>query len=176
MRRLEIVELLAQNWGKGWEEQEAVWRWSEVVGADLRKLARPLHVNRGVLHLAVTSPVVANELRLWAPELLARLAQVAPKSQVKKLRFHIVAERSEGAAPKVEPKAQEWTQAEAIIPKDLQPALRQCFVKLLAHALAQEANILAAGGRRCSRCGVAFLGRDEKCPLCRFLPWPCFRS
>ena len=48
---------LGRGWGVGWEEQEAVRRWREAVGESLAKLARPLYVERGVLYIAVASPV-----------------------------------------------------------------------------------------------------------------------
>lgn len=164
------LETLAKTWGKGWEEQEAVWRWREVVGEGLSKLARPLYVEKGVLHLAVPSPVVANELRLWEKELLARLANVAPKSGVKELRFRIVSEAKSPQELKAEPSAREVRRAEELIPDDLPPSLRPKILQLLAQVLAQEESILAHGGRRCQRCGVAFLGEGEECPLCRLLP------
>ncbi|MGC9018825.1 MAG: DUF721 domain-containing protein [Candidatus Bipolaricaulaceae bacterium] len=164
------LEALAKSWGKGWEEQEAVWRWREVVGGGLSKLARPLYVERGVLHLAVPSPVVANELRLWEEEIISRLANMAPKSGVKELRFRIVSEAKPAQEIKAEPGAKEVRRAEALIPENLPNPLRTKILRLLAQVLSQEESILARGGRRCRRCGVAFLGDGEECPLCRLLP------
>ncbi len=161
---------LAKSWGKGWEEQEVVWRWREVVGESLSKLARPLYVERGVLHLAVPSPVVANELRLWEKELISRLANIAPRSGVKELRFRIVSAAKPAQEIKAEPGAKEIRRAEELIPEDLPNPLRAKLLQLLAQVLAQEESILAQGGRMCRRCRVAFLGEGEECPLCRLLP------
>ncbi len=170
MKHVEDWDLLGQRWGWGWQEQEAVRRWPEVVGQTLQRLARPLYVEQGVLHIAVPSPVVANELRMWEQELLTRLDRTAPASQVRELRFHIVVEEREAPLPEIKPSTQEWNEAEASIPENLPSSLRRRLVQLLAQALAQETAILACGGRRCARCGVAFLGPGEACPLCRLLP------
>lgn len=163
------LESLAKSWGKGWEEQEAIWRWPEAVGEGLSKLARPLYVEGGILHVAVPSPVVANELRLWAQEIVARLAQVAPKSNVKELRFRVVPEKSEDDFP-IRPTANDLRRAEEIIPDSVPKALRPKLVELLASVLAQEEAILARGGRKCRRCGAAFMGEEDECPICRLLP------
>lgn len=154
------------RFGSGWEEQEAVLHWRRIVGENLARLARPLYVEDGVLHLAVASPVVANELRLWKRELLQKLDQHAPKSQVRDLRFHL-APLAESAAPPIAPGPAEWNRAEEAIPTALPQELRTRLVRLLAWALAQEAGILRGGGRRCSACGVAFLAEGDLCPLCR---------
>lgn len=164
------LESIARNWGKGWEEQKAVWRWREAVGERLSKLARPLYVERGILYIAVASPVVANELRLWAQEIISRLAQIAPKSNVKELQFKILPEEKEVEEFSLQPGAEELNRAEEMIPEDLLPSLRSRFLELLANVLAKEKAILAKGGRRCRRCGVAFLGEGEECALCRLLP------
>ncbi|MFN3346219.1 MAG: DciA family protein [Candidatus Bipolaricaulaceae bacterium] len=153
--------------GPAWEEQQAVLCWRKIVGENLAGLAKPLYVEEGVLHLAVGSPVVANELRLWKEELLQRLQRLAPKSKVRDLRFHLVPVASETSVPPVEPEVGEWNRAEEAIPEDLPAELRTRLVRAMAHALAQEASILRQGGRRCPSCGVAFLGAGERCPLCR---------
>lgn len=160
---------LGKEWGAGWEEQEAVRRWREAVGESLAKLARALYVERGVLHIAVASPVVAQELQLWSKELLSRLSAIAPQSKVQTLRFLIVPERRQEKIEPPEPTPTELNQAEDLVPMDLPSELRAKFVRILAQALAQEAEILRRGGHRCSRCGVAFLGAEKECPLCKAL-------
>lgn len=171
MNETSWLAALSSRWGRGWQEQEAVWRWKEVVGENLSRLARPLYVEQGVLHIAVPSPVVTSELRLWEKEILTRLKKVAAASAVQKLRFHLVTEVGESAFPRVEPGPQELNRADGEVPENIPSALRDKLVGLLAQVLAQEAAVLAAGGRRCQRCGVAFLGEEEElCPLCRILP------
>jgi len=165
MNRNDLWETL--RLGPGWEEQQAVLRWRSVVGENLARLARPLHVEDGVLHLAVASPVVATELRLWKEELLRRLAQHAPKSRVRDFRFHLIPAAKERQLPPVEPGPAELNQAEETIPEDLAPEVRNRLVRALATVLAQEATILRLGGHHCPACGAAFLGQEERCPLCR---------
>lgn len=167
MSRTSWFEALGRAWGKGWEEQEAVWRWREAVGEGLSRLARPLYVDKGVLHLAVQSPVVANELRLWSREIVARLAEIAPKSAVKELRFRVVAEKERQNLPCPAPTGTDLRRAEKLMPQDIPAALREKFLKLVAWALVQEEAILSAGGKKCRSCGVAFFGEEEDCPLCR---------
>ncbi len=164
MREHHLLEGLLS--GPAWEEQQAVLRWRAVVGENLARLARPLYVEKGTLHLAVTSPVVATELRLWTEELLNRLGKLAPKSEVRRFRFHLVPAREQEDKP-LEPGIAELNRAEAAIPHDLSPGLRERLVQVMAQALAQEAAILRQGGRRCASCGVAFLAEGDLCPLCR---------
>lgn len=162
-------DFLSHCAGQGWEEQEAIWHWPHVVGERLSKLARPLYVDRGILHLAVPTPLVANELRLWSREILARLASVAPRSGVRELRFHIVPEGQRPREEKVLASQEELNRAERMIPQTLPSPLRQKFVNILAQALAQEAAILSEGGRHCKKCSVVFIGPGEECPLCRLI-------
>lgn len=160
-------DFLSQCGGREWQEQEAIWHWSYVVGEWLSQLARPLYVERGVLHLAVSTPLVANELRLWSREILARLASVAPHSGIRELRFHLAPEGKRAKEEKVLAGQEEQRHAERMIPQTLPSPLREKFVNLLAQALAQEAAILSEGGRRCKKCSVVFIGPGEECPLCR---------
>mgnify|MGYP001069218931 FL=1 len=170
MSEVSWLSSLAERWGEGWKAQEAVRRWPEIIGARLGKLARARYVENGVLHIAVASPVVANELRFWSKEILARLTALAPASRVRELCFELVPQPHTSQAPRVEVTPSERNEAEDLVPVALPLALREKLVQLLATTLAQERGILAQGGRRCRRCGVAFLGEGESCPLCQHLP------
>ncbi|MCR4392405.1 MAG: DUF721 domain-containing protein [Candidatus Acetothermia bacterium] len=160
---------LARRWGlaEALAQQRAVFAWERAVGPNLASLARPLYVDREVLHLGVPSHVVAAELHLLAAELLARLAEVAPGSGVKELRFHVRAEP--GPPPEVTvppPSPRERRLAEQELSAHLPEGLRDKLAGIVAWARARDQAILAAGGSACRRCGVAFLGPGDLCPVC----------
>jgi len=163
------LEALAKQWGLSAEvaRQAPVFAWREAVGEELAKLARPLYVEGRTLHLAVGSHVAAAELRLLTGKLLARLKEVLPESQVKQLRFRVVPEPSPARELRLEePEPADWEAAEADIPRDLPRGLRERLVRIAAWARARDRALLAAGGRRCPRCGVAHGGPGELCPVC----------
>lgn len=167
----EAKDLLgALDLGRDWAEQEAVRRWRHLVGPALAALCRPMYVDRGVLHLAVSSPVVATELRLLEQELLARLSAGAPGSELRELRLHVVPAPFNPELPCPIPTSEEERQAEDLLPQNLFGPIREAMVRVVAGQLARDRVILSAGGRRCSRCGVVFLGEDDLCPLCRLSP------
>lgn len=159
---------LARRWGLERElgEQAPVFLWPKAVGKQLARLARPLYVEAGVLHVAVPGSVVAAELRLLQEGILDRLTQAGGKKLVG-LRFHVRAVPAKAwAVEAVEPSPEEVAKAKAEVSRDLPPELRRRLVRIAAQAYARDRAILAAGGRRCPCCGVAFLGEGQRCPLC----------
>jgi len=157
---------LARNWGAEEELQAQlpVLHWAST---GLSHLARPLYVDRGVLHLVVESHVIAGELNLLKGRVLARLEEVAPGSRVVDLRFQVRARgapRREIAVPP--PTADELRVARDGLPGGLPPTLAEVCARLLAWARARDRAILAAGGWRCPGCGVAVVQAENSCPGC----------
>ncbi|MGC9529050.1 MAG: DUF721 domain-containing protein [Candidatus Bipolaricaulaceae bacterium] len=165
----EWLSPLLQRWGLqgALTQQAAVFAWDQAVGGQLAHLARPLYVEGGTLHLAVSSHVAAAELRLVADKLLQRLGGVGTEVRVSRLRFHVVptAPRRAAVAP-LEPTEADWRTAQAAIPQGLGDELRRRLVGIAARATARDRAVLAAGGQRCRCCGVAFLGEGRFCPCC----------
>jgi len=159
---------LVQKWGleADLKRQRAVFAWERAVG-ELARLAKPLYVAGKTLHLAVPSHVAASELRLLEGKLIARLSEVAPESGVKKLRFHVVPQPVVPRRPAPEePTKEDWEAAERDITKSIPNGLRTRLVRIAAWARARDRAVLAAGGRRCPRCGVAHLSKTDLCPIC----------
>lgn len=164
---------LARRWGLEGElaRQAPLFLWREAVGPELAKLARPLYVDGRTLHLAVASYSVATELRLLEGKLLARLGEVLPELRIGGLKFHVLPAPPPARKVEVqEPCAEDWQAAEGAISKELPSELRRRLVRVAAWAQARERAVLAAGGRRCPRCGVAHPGPEELCRLCALAP------
>lgn len=157
---------LAQHWGaeEKLKGQSAVLRWP---ATGLGAMARALYVDRGVLHLAVGSHVVASELNLLKEKLLARLAEVAPGSGVADLRFQVCAWESPLHPVAVTPPTKaELRRVRRELPPGLPSRLRDAAANAVAWAEARDRAILAAGGWRCGGCGLALLPEKSVCPIC----------
>ncbi|GAB4308436.1 MAG: hypothetical protein Kow0097_08960 [Candidatus Bipolaricaulota bacterium] len=157
---------LARSWGAEEELQAQlpVLHWSST---GLSHLARPLYVDRGVLHLAVDNHVVAAELNLLKGKVLARLEEVAPGGGVVDLRFQIRARGVPRAEIAVRPPGpDEVRAARDEIPEGLPATLAAVCARLIAWARARERALLAAGGWRCPGCGVARAEGQTSCPEC----------
>ncbi len=146
------------------KEQTVVLRWG---GTGLGSLARALYVDRGVLHLAVASHVVAAELNLLKGKVLARLEEVAPGCGVTDLRFQVRA----GETPRVKiavpsPTTAARRRARRDLPAGLPRGLRDAVSEVLAWAQARDEAILAAGGWACPQCGLALVKEQGVCPPC----------
>lgn len=157
---------LARGWGaeEKLKAQAAVLVWA---ATGLAPLARALYVDRGVLHLAVGSHVVASELNLLKGEVLARLEEIAPGCSVADLRFHV-----QGGEPPLRPvevpppSKADLREARAELPPGLPPRLRSRLAKALAWAKARDRAIRAAGGWECQGCGLVLVREREACPTC----------
>lgn len=157
---------LAQSWGAedALRAQSAVLLWP---ATGLTALARPLYVDRGVLHLAVASHVVAAELNFLKGKLLARLEEVAPQCGVVDLRFQIRSgETSFHPIVVPPPTAADLREARRGLPPRLPPELQRVLAEAVAWATARDRAILAAGGWRCPGCGLVLVKEKDDCPVC----------
>ncbi len=157
---------LALAWGAEAQlaEQEAVLGWRET---RLERLARALYVEDGTLHLSVPSHVVAAELRNLEGRIVRQLAEVAPRSRVRRLRFHVEAWRDVLGELKVEPPAKEdLRRAARRLPQGLPAPVRRVAAEALAWAERRDRAILAAGGWVCPQCELALLPEAGRCPSC----------
>lgn len=157
---------LAQRWGAEEElkAQLPVLLWS---ATGFAPLARALYVERGVLHLAVASHIVAAELNQLKGSLLARLHAVAPGCTVADLRFVV---RSSGArlcpTDIPGPTKVELREARRQLPPGLPPRLRGVIAKAIAWAKARDAAVLGAGGWQCPHCELVLVKEKRSCPAC----------
>lgn len=157
---------LARGWGAEDKltEQRAVLLWPTV---GLGSLARALYVERGVLHLAVGSHVVASELNLLKADLLARLGEIAPECGVTDLRFQVRALKSPPRPVVVRsPVPSDVRRARRELPPRLPSRLRQVAAEAVAWAEARDTAILDSGGWRCAGCGLVLVKEKSTCPAC----------
>lgn len=63
--------------------------WSRSVPPRILAHARPVRLSRGVLTVHVSSSVWANELHYLSDDLLTRLREAAPTSQIERIRFQV---------------------------------------------------------------------------------------
>ncbi len=157
---------LARGWGAEdkLKEQNAVLLWPTV---GLGSLARALYVERGILHLAVGSHVVASELNLLKAGLLARLGEIAPECGVTDLRFQVRALKSPPRPVVVRsPAPSDVRRARRELPPRLPSRLRQVAAEVIAWAEARDTAILDSGGWRCRGCGLVLVKEKSTCPAC----------
>ncbi|HIK30066.1 MAG TPA: DUF721 domain-containing protein [Oscillatoriales cyanobacterium M59_W2019_021] len=77
--------------GAAWQQQQQefdllVKLWSEVVGATVSQHARPIEIRQGVLQVATSNAVWAQQLRFECPRILAKLNQHLTQP-VREIRF-----------------------------------------------------------------------------------------
>ncbi len=84
-----IEDLLA---ARGWQGEARVAQvtanWSATVGEDLAAHCRPVTLRDGLLSVEAESTAWATQIRLLAPRLLARIAEVAGSGVVTRLTVH----------------------------------------------------------------------------------------
>lgn len=73
--------------GRRLREQEAVTRWSEVVGPEIAQRSRALRIKGGVLYVQVQSASWSQELRFLKARLIERFDTVVGPGRVKDIRF-----------------------------------------------------------------------------------------
>ncbi|HSH44542.1 MAG TPA: DUF721 domain-containing protein [Longimicrobiales bacterium] len=69
------------------EEASAVDDWAERVGAKIAAVTEPLHVNNGVLFVAVRSSAWLMELRMMEKDVRRRLNEQRRKGRIQRIRF-----------------------------------------------------------------------------------------
>jgi predicted nucleic acid-binding Zn ribbon protein len=77
-----IAEL---GWSAPLSEARLLGQWSEVVGAEIAAHSRPVGLREGELRIDAESTAWATQLRIMAPQLLARIRQEMPSGTVQRL-------------------------------------------------------------------------------------------
>jgi len=73
---------------KGIEQGKAIAFWEDIVGDDIARHARPFRAKKGILYVAVTSSVWANELQFMEPEIRKKINEYLKKDVIYKIRFY----------------------------------------------------------------------------------------
>jgi hypothetical protein len=72
------------------QDQLAVFRlWQEVAGKQFSKNAVPARFYDGVLEVVVSSSVWANQLDLFAPEIIKKINQALGEARIEKIKFRV---------------------------------------------------------------------------------------
>lgn len=81
------------------KEGLVIYKWESMVGPEIARIAVPLLVKNGVLWIRVKNNIWANELSLFIPNLMKKIARQIGKDVVKEIRFKVdscILERSDG--------------------------------------------------------------------------------
>jgi len=166
---------------RAFRARHALRAWDRLVGDALAKVAQPLRLEGGTLWVAVKSSAWAQELQFQKATLLQRLNQEAGSDCFQEIRFVVRAQlprrelRTEGAAsehsravealPELTEEEREalWQSVSAI----QEPRLREAIYRAREASLRLEKGRLAAGWRRCRRCGEWHTESSALCFLCR---------
>jgi len=112
--------------------------WEQVVGAQIASHARPLRLRDGVLEVRVDQPIWMQQLRLMAPQILAKLNQTLGEELVREIYWRRGTLKpaeapSEPAKPfKLPPLTEEESRAAEQVAAALDdPELRQALASLL---------------------------------------------
>jgi predicted Zn-ribbon and HTH transcriptional regulator len=150
-------------------EQSVLSLWKGVVGDRISKLTRAERFSNGVLHIAVSSSVVAQELSFLKERYRSGLNTGLGKELVDEIRF--IPGRFENMTEAVPAKAlsnSDFEEARRLFYHIDDLTLRGSFERLYLTLRKREEELLAKGGRRCPSCGAVFLEPDSHCPGCRF--------
>jgi len=167
MNDIDLV-LRKNNLLDAYQENTALLVWDHVIGSRLGRYARSAYVRDRILTVYVSSSTVAHELSLLKSKLLKDINEHIKPHRVRDIRF------VQGSIPRphvpIERIHDECGEADArALFADLDdPSLASRFIRLVASQKDREASLLAAGGRRCLRCGAVYLGDADECPGCRY--------
>lgn len=69
-------------------EKRACYEWPEVVGPGVNRYTSRRYVERGVMHVSLTSSVLKNELSYYKSSLVEKLNRAAGKNVITSIEFH----------------------------------------------------------------------------------------
>jgi len=166
-----VKEVLRRyNLAEEFERQRVIALWPEVVGTQIARLTEAVEFRSGRLTVKVSSPSVAQELALLRGNYIARLNERCGEQLVEEIKFVPGRFSAPREVPPVKLPPQARDEARDLFKAISDRKLRRSFERLYLTLRRREESLLAAGGKRCSRCGAVFLGEGDLCPGCRFDP------
>jgi len=164
-----VSEVLARyNLEAEYQTQRVLLLWNTVVGHQIAQVSRAERFLHGTLWVAVASPIVSQELSFLKGQYIERLNSAVGEDIIRQIRFF------PGRFKKTIPRKQvtlpsfESGEAHKQFSALPDPKLRVLFEQLYLTLRKREVVLLSTGGKRCSHCGVVFVGGGEICPGCRF--------
>ncbi len=164
-----VQEILGKyNLGEEFRHQQILLFWDQVVGDQLRHLTRAVRFTHGILTIEVASPSIAQELSFLKERYITRLNDLTGESILREIRFIPGQFRRTLARKSIQLRAGEQDRAHALFSSLPDRHLRRSFEHLYLTHRQREETLLAAGGKRCLRCGVVFYASGSICPGCQF--------
>ncbi len=164
-----VTEVLRRyNLGEKFSAQQPLLLWPEIGGPQIARITKPIRFTDGILTVAVNSAAARQELFLLREQYIARLNQAVGAAVVREIRFipgRIPLPRRIPHPPHDPQLPADAAHMFAGVPD---PQLQRSFTRLYVTLRQREAALLAAGAKRCVRCGVVFFGDGDLCPGCRF--------
>lgn len=156
------------NLGEEYQRQRVLFLWEKAVGCQTAKVSRAERFSQGTLWVSVASSTIAQELSFLEARYIERINNLLGEEALLKICFVPGRFKKEMVKEDVTLSDTEREDASKLFSALDDCQLRESFERLYLTTRRREAVILQAGGKRCSRCGVAFSGAEEICPGCRF--------
>jgi len=156
------------NLEENFDLQKVTLLWTKVAGQQMCLLTQAKNFHDGTLTVEATSPTVAQELSLLRDKYILQINKLFGAVVVKRIRFvpgRITIKRAIARVP-LDPIHR--AEAKEIFRDVPDRRLRGSFERLYLILCQREDSLLAAGAKRCPRCGAIFFGEGELCPGCRF--------
>jgi hypothetical protein len=164
-----IQEILGKyNLGKEFKHQQILLLWDQVIGDQLRPLTRTVRFAHGILTIEVASPAIAQELSFLKERYITCLNDLFGEPILREIRFVPGRFQRTPKRKSIALGAEEQDKARALFSSLPDRHLRRSFEHLYMAHRRQEETLLAAGGKRCPRCGVVFYASGSICPGCQF--------
>ena len=151
-----------------YQTQRVLLFWDTIVGHQIAQVSRAERFSHGTLWVAVASPIVSQELSFLKGQYIERLNSAIGKDIIQQIRFVPGQFRKTIPRKKVTLPPSESEEAHKQFSALPDPRLRTLFEQLYLTLRKRDVALLSAGGKRCSHCGVVFVGGGEICPGCRF--------
>jgi predicted Zn-ribbon and HTH transcriptional regulator len=164
-----VREILKKyNLDEAFDRQQVLLLWEEMIGPNLSLLTHALRFSRGTLWVETASPALAHELSFLKERYIAKLNEYFDEPILREIRFVPGHFARTPLRKKVFLPPEERASAHTLFSHLPDSHLSHSFERLYLTQRRREEALLAAGGRRCPRCGVVFCSPGKICPGCLF--------
>ena len=156
------------NLEENFDSQRVLLLWPKVAGKQMCQLTQAKNFRDGTLTVEVSSSTVAQELSLLTDKYISQINTLFGSVTVKRIRFIPGQVTVKRAITRVALDPTHRAEAKEIFRDVHDRRLRGSFERLYLTLCQREDSLLAAGAKRCVRCGAVFFGDGDLCPGCRF--------
>ena len=161
---------------KQYNAQSVIVHWREIAGEDIAEHSWPISVERGVLLLAVDSPVWSHHLLMLKPELLGKISTFLNEKIIYDIKFQAGdvrkyknSQEHEDSVTFLRPSILDeeelniiWKKTETVGDLNLR---KKCYYVLIKQAGLNKAK-QHAGWQPCKRCSVLVPNDQKYCTVC----------